>query len=643
MQIADLIIGCKKGDNTMATKKFKAESQKLLDMMINSIYTHKEIFLRELISNASDAIDKLYYRSLGDSSLGLDRSDFSIRIDTDKDARTLTISDNGCGMTAEELETNLGTIAHSGSFNFKKDNEKKEDIDVIGQFGVGFYSAFMVADKVTVDSKPYGSDNANRWESSGADGYTVTSCEKEGYGTTVTLHIKEDTDDEKYGEFLETYRLESLIRKYSDYIRYPIIMKITTSKLKEGSKDEYEDVTTEETVNSMTPIWKKSDDEVKEDELIRFYKDKFFDYEDPVRVIRAKAEGSVTYNALLYIPKHAPFNYYSKNFEKGLQLYSNGVLIMEKCADLLPDYFGFVSGLVDSEDFSLNISREMLQHDRQLKAIAKSLEKKIKNELVKLMQDDREKYEEFFKVLGSQIKYGVYSDYGMHKDMLSDLLMFCSSKEKKLVTLAEYVSRMPEDQKTIYYACGESVDKIDMLPQTEAVKEKGLEILYLTEDIDEFALKAIDKYSDKTFTNIGAGDFDLSTDEEKERIKKLNEESEGMFGIMKEALGDGVKEIRFTNKLKNHPVCLASVGEVTIEMEKVYNAMPSGGPKIRAELALEINSNHPIAEKIKALYLSDKDKLKSYAKILYTQARIIEGLPVENPTEYGDLICGLLV
>ena len=627
----------------MATKKFKAESQKLLDMMINSIYTHKEIFLRELISNASDAIDKLYYRSLGDSSLGLDRSDFSIRIDTDKDARTLTISDNGCGMTAEELETNLGTIAHSGSFNFKKDNEKKEDIDVIGQFGVGLYSAFMVADKVTVDSKPYGSDNANRWESSGADGYTVTSCEKEGYGTTVTLHIKEDTDDEKYGEFLETYRLESLIRKYSDYIRYPIIMKITTSKLKEGSKDEYEDVTTEETVNSMTPIWKKSDDEVKEDELIRFYKDKFFDYEDPVRVIRAKAEGSVTYNALLYIPKHAPFNYYSKNFEKGLQLYSNGVLIMEKCADLLPDYFGFVSGLVDSEDFSLNISREMLQHDRQLKAIAKSLEKKIKNELVKLMQDDREKYEEFFKALGSQIKYGVYSDYGMHKDMLSDLLMFCSSKEKKLVTLAEYVSRMPEDQKTIYYACGESVDKIDMLPQTEAVKEKGLEILYLTEDIDEFALKAIDKYSDKTFTNIGAGDFDLSTDEEKERIKKLNEESEGMFGIMKEALGDGVKEIRFTNKLKNHPVCLASVGDVTIEMEKVYNAMPSGGPKIRAELALEINSNHPIAEKIKALYLSDKDKLKSYAKILYTQARIIEGLPVENPTEYGDLICGLLV
>ena len=627
----------------MATKKFKAESQKLLDMMINSIYTHKEIFLRELISNASDAIDKLYYRSLGDSSLGLDRSDFSIRIDTDKDARTLTISDNGCGMTADELETNLGTIAHSGSFNFKKDNEKKEDIDVIGQFGVGFYSAFMVADKVTVDSKPYGSDSANRWESSGADGYTVTSCEKDGYGTTVTLHIKEDTDDEKYGEYLDTYRLESLIRKYSDYIRYPIIMKITTSKLKEGSKDEYEDVTTEETVNSMTPIWKKSDDEVKEDELIRFYKDKFFDYEDPVRVIRAKAEGTVTYNALLYIPKHAPFNYYSKNFEKGLQLYSNGVLIMEKCADLLPDYFGFVSGLVDSEDFSLNISREMLQHDRQLKAIAKSLEKKIKNELVKLMQDDREKYEEFFRALGSQIKYGVYSDYGMHKDMLSDLLMFCSSKEKKLVTLAEYVSRMPEDQKIIYYACGESVDKIDMLPQTESLKEKGLEILYLTEDIDEFALKAVDKYNDKTFTNIGAGDFDLSTDEEKDRIKKLNEESDGMFKIMKEALGDGVKEIRFTNKLKNHPVCLASVGEVTIEMEKVYNAMPSGGPKIRAELALEINSNHPIAEKIKALYLSDKDKLKDYAKILYTQARIIEGLPVENPTEYGDLICGLLI
>ena len=625
----------------MATKKFKAESQKLLDMMINSIYTHKEIFLRELISNASDAIDKLYYRSLGDSSLGLDRSDFSVRIDLDKDARTLTLTDNGCGMTAEELETNLGTIAHSGSFDFKRDNEKREDIDVIGQFGVGFYSAFMVADKVTVLSKAYGSDQANIWSSEGADGYTISPAEREGHGSTITLHIKPDTDDEKYGEFLDQYRIRSLVKKYSDYIRYPIVMDVTSSKLKEGSEDEYEDVVTRETLNSMTPIWKKSDDEVTDADLVEFYKEKFYDFEDPAKVIRARVEGTVSYNALLYVPKHAPFNYYSKNFEKGLQLYSNGVLIMEKCADLLPEYFSFVTGLVDSEDFSLNISREMLQHDRQLKAIAKSLEKKIKNELVKLMQDDREKYEEFFKALGAQIKYGVYSDYGVHKDLLSDLLLFHSSTEKKLVSLSEYVSRMPEDQKTIYYACGESVDKIDMLPQTETVKEKGLEILYLTEDIDEFALKAIDKYSEKTFTNIGAGDFDLSTDEEKESLSKLNEESSGMFGIMKEALGDGVKEIRFTNKLKNHPVCLASVGEITIEMEKVYNAMPQGGPKIKADLALEINSTHPIAEKLKALYISDKDKLKDYAKILYTQARIIEGSLSKIPqnTAISSAIC----
>ncbi len=627
----------------MATKKFKAESQKLLDMMINSIYTHKEIFLRELISNASDAIDKLYYRSLSDSSLGLDRSDFSIHIDFDKTSRTLTISDNGCGMTSDELESNLGTIAHSGSLKFKNENEKKEDIDVIGQFGVGFYSAFMVADDVVVDSKPYNSESAFRWESKGADGYTISPCSKDSYGTSITLHIKDDTDDEKYSEFLDQYHLESLVKKYSDYIRYPIIMKTTTSKLKEGSDSEYEDIEEEKTVNSMTPIWKKTDSEVSEDELIKFYKDKFYDYEDPAKVIRVNVEGTVSYNALLYVPKHAPFNYYTKNYEKGLQLYSNGVLIMEKCSDLLPDYFGFVSGLVDSEDFSLNISRELLQHDRQLKAIARSIEKKIKGELLKLLQDDRAKYEEFYKALGAQLKYGVYSDYGMHKDLLSDLLLFYSSKEKKLVSLSEYVSRMSDDQKSIYYACGESIDKINMLPQTESAKDKGLEILYLTEDIDEFALKSIEKYQEKTFTNIGTSDFDLSSDEEKEQIKKLNDESKDLFDVMKEAIGDSVKEIRFTNKLKNHPVCLASVGEISIEMEKVYNSMPSGGPKVKADVALEISANHPIAQKLNSLYISDKDKLKDYAKILITQARIIEGLPIENPSEYGDLICSLLV
>lgn len=625
-------------------KQFQAESQKLLDMMINSIYTHKEIFLRELISNASDAIDKLYYRSLGDSSLGLDRSDFEIRIDADKESRTLTISDNGCGMTEEELEHNLGTIAHSGSLNFKKENEKKEDIDVIGQFGVGFYSAFMVADQVTVETKAFGSEDAYRWQSSGAEGYTVEPCEKEDYGTVITLHIKEDGEEEKYSEYLDEYRLESIVKKYSDYIRYPIVMKKTTSKKKEGSEDEYEDVTEDTTVNSMVPIWKKSSSEVTEDELKQFYKEKFYDYEDPAKVIHTKAEGTVSYNALLYVPKHAPFDYYSKNFEKGLQLYSGGVLIMEKCADLLPDYFSFVSGLVDSEDFSLNISRELLQHDRQLKAIAKSLEKKIKNELVKLMQDDRACYEEFFKALGAQLKFGVYNDYGMHKDLLQDLLLFYSSAEKKLVSLAEYVSRMPEDQKTIYYACGETVDKIDMLPQTEAVKEKGYEILYLTENIDEFALKAVGKYQEKTLTNIGTSDFDLSSEEEKESVRAANEESKGMFDIMKTALGDSVKEIRFTNKLKKHPVCLASIGEITVEMEKVYNSMPGeNGPKIHADLALEISMSHPIAEKLKSLYLSDKDRLGDYAKVLYNQARIIEGLPIENPTEFGDLICAMML
>ena len=626
----------------MEQRQFKAESKKLLDMMINSIYTHKEIFLRELVSNASDAIDKLYFRSLTDDKVGLTRSDYNIRIDINKDERTLTISDNGCGMTEEELESNLGTIAKSGSLEFKNDNEAQEDVDIIGQFGVGFYSAFMVSDKVIVESKAFGSDTAFRWISSGAQGYSIEPCEKENVGTIITLYIKENTEEENYDEFLETYKLSSIIRKYSDYISYPIKMDFTTNKLKEGTEDEYETIVETRTINSMIPLWRKNKSEITTEEYNNFYKEKFFDFTDPVKVIHSKTEGQVSYDALLFIPSRPPFDYYTKNFEKGLQLYTNGVMIMDKCSDLLPDYFSFVKGLVDSADLSLNISREMLQHDHQLKLIAKNLEKKIKNELLKLQKDDRAAYDEFFKAFGVQIKFGIYDGYGANKELLKDLLMFYSSTEKKMVTLSEYVSRMKEDQKNIYYAAGESVDKIDMLPQAEAIKDKGFEVLYLTDNVDEFALQMLMTFDEKGFTNICADNLDIGTEEEKESLKKENEAAKEMFDLMKESIGDSVEKVRFTNKLKNHPVCLTSEGEISVEMEKTLNAMPTDS-KVKANIVLEINENHPIAEKLKELYKADQEEVKKYAKILYAQGRLIGGLSIENPTELSNMICDLMI
>ena len=626
----------------MATKQFKAESKKLLDMMINSIYTHKEIFLRELISNASDAMDKLYYHSLQEN-LALNRSDLSVQITPDKEARTLTITDNGIGMTAEELEENLGTIAKSGSFDFKADNEKKEDVDIIGQFGVGFYSAFMVSDKIEVVSKAYGSDEANKWTSSGAEGYTVEPCEMDGNGTVITLYIKDNTDDDDYSQFLEEYKIREIVKKYSDYIRYPIKMPSTHSKLKEGTEDEYEQVTEVVTLISMVPLWKKNKNEVTADEYSGFYRDNYFDYEEPAKVIHTKIEGQVEYNTLLFIPRHAPFDYYTKSYEKGLQLFSNGVLIMDKCADLLPDYFSFVKGLVDSEDLSLNISREMLQHDAQLKLIAKSLEKKIHSELVKLMKDSRDTYEKVFKAFGTQLKFGLYNSFGTKNDVLSDLIMFHSSNDKKLTTLKEYVGRMKESQDTIYYACGESVDKIDLLPQSDAVKEKGFEILYFTEDVDEFAIQMLREFDGKKFANICTDNIELDTEEEKEELKEKNESGKDLLDYLKESIGEGVFGVRFTNKLKNHPVCLTTEGEISLEMEKVLNSMPTNEQKIKANVVLEINANHPIADKLTELYETDKDKAGEYAKILYAQARLIEGFSVDNPTELSNMICNLMV
>ena len=624
-------------------KKFKTESQKLLDMMINSIYTHKEIFLRELISNASDAIDKLYFRSLTDTGVTLTRADYEIRLAADKEARTLTISDNGCGMSAEELENNLGTIAKSGSLDFKTEN-KSEDIDVIGQFGVGFYSAFMVADKITVTSKCYGSDTANRWESEGVDGYTIAPCEKESAGTEIVLHIKPDTEDEKYSEFLEEYRLRSLVKKYSDYVRYPIRMLCTSERLKEGSKDEYETVTEDETLNSMIPLWKKNPSEVSEEEYNKFYTEKFFDYEAPARVITQKSEGTATYTALMFIPSHAPYDYYTKEYEKGLELYSSGVMIMDKCKDLLPDHFSFVKGLVDSSDLSLNISREMLQHDRQLKIMAKAIEKKIKSELEKMLESDREKYEKFFDAFGVQLKYGLYTDFGAHKEVLQDLVLFKSSKEQKYVSLKEYVAGMKEDQKPIYYACGESIGKIDMLPQVESVKEKGFEVLYLTDDVDEFALKMLGKYADHEFKNVTAETLDIATEEEKKTLEEENKSAEELLSYMKEAIGK-VSAVRFTNTLKGHPVCLSSEGELSVEMEKILRKMPGAeeGKAPKASVVLEINMEHPIAAKLKELFATDKEKVASYAKILYAEARLIGGLSVENPAELTELISDLMV
>ena len=633
----------------MAKKEFKAESKRLLDLMINSIYTHHEIFLRELISNASDAVDKMYYRSLTEND-GMSREDFYIRLTVDKENGMLTVSDNGCGMTAEELENNLGTIAKSGSLAFKQENEAKEDIDIIGQFGVGFYSAFMVADHVKVVSRPYGSEQAWCWESDGADGYTLEETTKDSFGTDVILTMKKDTEDEKFSDYLESYRLSQLVKKYSDYIRYPIKMVVEGERLKEGAgqdgKDpEYETYTEDRTLNSMVPIWKKSKSEVTDEDYNRFYQDKFFDYTAPARVIYSSTEGASTYHALMFIPARTPYDYYSRNYEKGLQLYASGVLIMDKCADLLPDYFSFVKGLVDSEDLSLNISREMLQHDRQLRLIASRLEKKIKSELKSMLLNDREKYEDFFKNFGLQLKYGVYSDYGAHKDLLQDLLLFYSSSEKKMVTLEEYVSRMKEGQKYIYYACGETTDRIDRLPQTELLKDKGYEILYLTDDVDEFALRMMMKFDDHEFKNVADKDLGLETEEESSESKKLNEDNGELLRYMKDALGEKVTAVRLSERLKSHPVCLSADGGMSLEMEKVLNAMPGAvpdGQKVKAQRVLEINPAHPIFARLQKLFAENPEQVKEYAGLLYDQALLIEGMPIEDPVAFSNAVCKLM-
>ena len=624
----------------METKQFKAESKRLLDLMINSIYTNKEIFLRELISNASDAMDKLYYNSLTDKDININKEDLQIKITADKEKRTLTIEDKGIGMNSQELENNLGTIAQSGSFAFKNENEKKDDIDIIGQFGVGFYSAFMVSKEVEVISKPYGAEKAYVWKSKGAEGYTIEETTKEDFGTTIILHIKDDLEEEKYSEFLDEYRIKGIVKRYSDYIRYPIKMDVVKKELKEGSKDEYEEKTVTETLNSMIPIWKKKKSEVTDEEFNSFYASKFGEFEKPMKVIRSTVEGNLNYDLLLYIPSNVPYNYYTKDFEKGLQLYSNGVLIMEKCKDLLPDYFSFVKGLVDSPDLSLNISREILQQDRQLKTIAKNIEKKIRSELEGMLNKNREEYEKFFKTFGIQLKFGVYNDFGVNKDKLKDLLMFYSSTEKKLVTLKEYVMRMKEGQDKIYYACGETVDKIDMLPQVEGVKDKGYEILYLTDEIDEFVLQVLVNYEEKEFANVSANNLDLDSKEDKEKLEKLNEECKDMFTIMQETIPE-VAKVCFTNRLKDHPVCLTTEGAISVEMQKVINALPNDRT-IQAKTLLEINEKHPIANKLKSLYESDKDELKKYTKILYAQAKLIEGLNIDNPTEISNMICELI-
>ncbi|MBO5348669.1 MAG: molecular chaperone HtpG [Clostridia bacterium] len=624
----------------METKQFKAESKRLLDLMINSIYTNKEIFLRELISNASDAMDKLYYNSLTDKNININKDNLTIKINADKQKRTLTIEDKGIGMNAEELENNLGTIAQSGSFAFKNENEKKDDVNIIGQFGVGFYSAFMVSKEVEVISKPYGAEKAYIWKSKGAEGYTIEETTKEDFGTTIILHIKEDSEEEKYSEFLDEYRIKGIVKRYSDYIRYPIKMDVTKKELKQGSKDEYEEKTITETLNSMIPIWKKKKSEVTDEEFNSFYTSKFGEFETPIKVIRSTVEGTLNYDLLLYIPSNVPYNYYTKEFEKGLQLYSNGVLIMEKCKDLLPDYFSFVKGLVDSPDLSLNISREILQQDRQLKTIAKNIEKKIKSELEDMLNKNREEYEKFFKTFGIQLKFGVYNNFGIDKDKLKDLLMFYSSTEKKLVTLKEYVTRMKEGQDKIYYACGETVNKIDMLPQVEGVKDKEYEILYLTDEIDEFVLQVLINYEEKEFANVSANNLNLDSKEDKEKLEKLNEECKDMLSLMQETIPE-VAKVCFTNRLKEHPVCLTTEGAISVEMQKVINALPNN-KTIQAKTLLEINENHAIANKLKSLYESDKEELKKYTKILYAQAKLIEGLNIDNPTEISNLICEMI-
>ena len=624
----------------MKKREFKSESKRLLDLMINSIYTNKEIFLRELISNASDAMDKLYYQSLTDNNIKIDKDNFDIFLSFDEKKRTLTISDKGIGMDEEELENNLGTIAKSGSLAFKEENPNQNDVDIIGQFGVGFYASFMVSDKVTVHTKKLNGEGY-LWTSTGLDGYTIEKKDKENVGTTITLHLKEDTEDEKYSDYLTEYKLRSLVTKYSDYIKYPIKMEVENRKLKEGSDSEYETVKEITTLNSMIPIWKKNKKDITEEEYNNFYSDKFYDYEKPMHVIHYSVEGQCSFKALLYIPSHAPYDFYTKEYEKGLQLYSNGVLIMDKCGDLLPDYFSFVRGVVDSEDLSLNISREMLQKDHNVQIIAKNIENKIKSELEKKMKDHFEDYKKFFKTFGAQIKFGVYNNYGMDKDKLKNLLIFYSANKKDYITLKDYVENLEKDQDKIYYACGETIDKIDLLPQVESVKEKKYDILYLTDYVDEFTIQALMEYEKHPFANVSDGNLDLESKEEKEELNKINQENKEMFDFMKEKLTEHVESVRFTHRLKNHPVCLTTEGAVSVEMEKVINAMPTD-EKIKAHTILEINENHPIAQKIKKLFESDKEELEKYTKILYAEARLIEGLSLENPTEISGLICDLI-
>ncbi|GGH84590.1 molecular chaperone HtpG [Pullulanibacillus pueri] len=625
----------------MTKMEFKAESKRLLEMMINSIYSQKEIFLRELISNASDAIDKIYYKALTDDSLTFNKDDYFIKVEADKANRLLKITDTGIGMTKEELENNLGTIAKSGSLSFKKETKMEDGQEIIGQFGVGFYSAFMVADVVTVLTRALGSTEAYKWESQGADGYTIEPCDKETVGTEIILKIKENTEDETYDDYLEDYRLKQIIKKYSDFIRYPIKMDITESRPKEGSDNDLEEVTEEQTINSMVPIWRKNKNELTDEDYANFYSEKHYGYDKPLKHIHISVDGAIRYQAILYIPEQIPFNYYSKEFEKGLELYSNGVLIMEKCSDLLPDYFSFVKGIVDSEDLSLNISREILQQDRQLKTIAKNIKNKIKSNLKSMIKESREDYEKFFNAFGRQLKYGVYSDFGANKDDLQDLLMFYSSKEKKLVTLDEYVSRMPEDQKYIYYASGESFDRIEKLPQTEVVAEKGYEILYFTDEVDEFAIKMLMNYKEKEFKSVSSGDLGIE-EEGKEKTESEEKENKELFDYMKNVLSDKVKAVRVSKRLKTHPVCLSSEGDISIEMEKVLQAMPDN-QNIKADKVLEINTDHEVFQALKAAFDTDKEKLDLYTQLLYNQALLIEGLPIHDPVAFTNDICKIMV
>ncbi len=630
-----------RGEFAVEKKQFQAESKRLLDMMIHSIYSQKEIFLRELISNASDAIDKMYYKALSDDTLSFDKDSYFIKVVPNKEHRTLTIVDTGIGMTKEELENNLGVIAKSGSLSFKNETELKDGYDIIGQFGVGFYSAFMVADAVTVKSKALGNNEAYIWESHGADGYTIEPCGKDEVGTEIVLTIKENTEDENYDEYLEEYRLKAIVKKYSDFIRYPIKMDVTEHRLKDGSENEYEDYQEEQTINSMVPIWRKNKSELTDEDYENFYAEKRYGFDKPLKHIHIKVDGAVRYNAILFVPENIPFDYYSKEFEKGLELYSNGVLIMEKCGDLLPDYYSFVKGMVDSEDVSLNISREILQHDKQLKLIGKNIKNKITSQLKGLLKDDREKYEKFYTAFGRQLKYGVYSDFGANKDVLQDLIMFYSSKEKKMVTLDEYVSRMPEDQKYIYYASGESYERIEKMPQTELVADKGYEILFFTEDIDEFAIKMLMNYKEKEFKSVSSGDLGIEAEEEKNNDSEDKDNKE-ILTAMKEILSGKVKDVRASKRLKTHPVCFSTEGELTIEMEKVLQSMPNN-QNVKADKILEINTNHEVFHSLKAVFEQDKEKLALYTNLLYSQALLIEGLSIEDPVEFTNDICKLMV